>query len=308
VSRKLAFATATVAALASVPAPVSAQAFTPPRGLGAATLGWQYVDNTGHRLSDGFLAKRGQSVTTSANLELEYGVTDRLSASASIPYVFAKYTGSLPALSGQPVDACQCWQSSFQDFSLGVRYRFGNDTWAVTPLARYSRPSHDYPFKGEAAVGKHLTEAQVGVFAGRRLSGALARANIQTGYTYAFVERALDDISVNRSNGLVDLGYSVTSRLYLRAGWLWQRTHGGLRLGSDTGNPFPLPGELNTPERRAEADKLRRVQWMQVAAGLSFDAGPLDVFASFIKYVWGRDAHDGRVYNVGVTWYFDLAR
>jgi hypothetical protein len=306
-SRRLAVAASMVAALASVRS-VSAQAFTPPEGLGAITLAWQYVDNTGHRLTDGFLAKRGQSATMSANLELEYGVTDRLSASAGIPYVFGKYTGSLPPLSGQPVDACQCWQASFQDFSLGLRYRFGNETWAVTPLARYSRPSHDYPFRGEAAVGKHLSEAQVGVSAALRLSGALSRANIQTGYTYAFVERALDDISVNRSNGFVDLGYVVTRRLYFRTGWLWQRTHGGMRIGSDTGNPFPFPGELNTPERRAQGDKLRRVQWMQVAAGLSFDAGPFDVFASFIKYVWGRDAHDGRVYNVGVTWYFDFSK
>ena len=297
-------ATAVVALVS--PPPAMAQAFTPPRKMGALSLAWQYVDNTGHRLTDGSLAKRGQSVTTSLALEADYGITDRLSASAGIPYVFAKYTGGLPALSGQPVDACQCWQSSFQDVSLGLRYRFGNHTWAVTPLARYSRPSHDYPFRGEAAVGKNLTEAQLGLAAALRLPGALSRANVQTSYTYAFVERALDDISVNRSNGSFDLGYAVGRRLYLRAGWLWQRTHGGLRIGSDSGNPFPFPGELNTPERRAQGDKLRRVQWMQVGGGLSFNAGPVDVFASFTKYVWGRDSHDGRVYNVGLTWYFDL--
>lgn len=301
-------ATAIVATLASAPSPVAAQAFTPPSGLGAVTLAWQYVDNTGHRLSDGYFAARGESVTTSLALDVEYGITDRLAVTAGIPYVFAKYTGALPPFSGLPVDACRCWHSGFQDSLAGVRYRLGNDTWAVTPLVRYGQPSHAYRYKGEAVVGKHLTEAQVGVSAGLRLTGFLPQANVQAGYTYALVERALDDISVNRSNGFVDLGYSVNRRLHLRASWLWQRTHGGLRAGSMTGDPFFFPGEFNTPERFAERDRLGRVNYMHTAGGLSFSAGPVDVFASFTKYAWGRDTHNGQVYNLGATWYFDLSK
>ena len=297
-----------VAAFVSIPWPVAAQAFTPPEGLGSVTLGWQYIDNTGHRLSDGYFRPTGQSVSTSLGLDVEYGITNRLSASAGVPFVLAKYTGALPALSGQPGDTCRCWHSGFQDVSAGIRYRFGNGSWAVTPLVRYSRPSHAYPYKGEAVVGKRLSEAQVGVSAGLRLPGLLQQANVQASYTYAFVEKAIEEISVNRSNGSLDLGYAVNRRFYVRTSWLWQHTHGGLRIGSVTGNPFPFPGELNNPARRAEADRARRVQQMQVAAGLSFDAGPVDVFASFTKYVWGRDAHNGQAYNLGVSWYFDLSQ
>jgi len=36
--------------------------------------------------------------------------------------------------------------------------------------------------------------------------------------------------------------------------------------------------------------------------------GPADVFASVSSYVWGRDAHDGEVYTVGATWYFDFRK
>src|SRR5712692_7542400 len=149
VNRRLGFlfAAATVAALALAPSPVAAQAFTLPQGVGAVTLAWQYVDNTGHRLSDGFLVERGQSVTMSADFELDYGVTDRLSATFGIPYVFAKYTGALPPPSNLPVDACRCWHSTFQDFSLAARYHLGDDRWAVTPLVRYTRPSHDYRYQ-----------------------------------------------------------------------------------------------------------------------------------------------------------------
>ena len=81
---------------------IAAQAFTAPAGIGAMTVGWQYVDNTGHRFSDGYLLARGQSVTMSMFFDVDYGLTDRLSASATIPYVFAEYTGALPPPSGLP--------------------------------------------------------------------------------------------------------------------------------------------------------------------------------------------------------------
>src|SRR5207245_1984979 len=99
-----------------------------------------------HRGTDGFFVARGQSVTTSALVEFDYGVTDRLSVTAGIPYVFAKYTGALPAPSGQALDACACWHSAFQDLSIGARYRLGSGGWALTPVVHYGHPSHDYAY------------------------------------------------------------------------------------------------------------------------------------------------------------------
>jgi hypothetical protein len=186
-----------------------------------------------------------------------------------------------------------------------ARYRFGRGGWALTPLVRYVRPSHDYPYQGEAVVGRNLQEAQVGLRGGVRL-GFLPPASLQASYVYSFVESPLDNISVNRSNAFAELGYSLTRRLYLRAGGNWQRTHGGLRAGSLTGNPFPFPGELNTPERFAQRDRVLRSNYWQVGGGLSYSAGPVDVFASITKYVSGTDAHNGQAYNLGATWYFEL--
>jgi hypothetical protein len=293
-----------VGALGAIPSPVAAQV---PEGVVALTVAWQLVNNTGHRLSDGFLRELGQSVTTSAQLEVEYGITDRLSANAGIPYVFARYTGALPSFSGPPVDECRCWHSAFQDFSLGARYRFGSNTWLVVPQVRFGQPSHDYAYRGEAVVGKQLSEVQVGVNAGVRVRG-LSRALVQTSYSYAFVEKAIDEISVNRSNGSIDLGYAVNRKLYLRGTGIWNLTHGGLRFGSPTGNPFAPPGEINTPARFAERDRILRVKYWQVGAGASYSVGPADIFFLVTKYVWGRDAHNGQAYTVGSTWYFDVRR
>ena len=45
---------------------------------------------------------------------------------------------------------------------------------------------------------------------------------------------------------------------------------------------------------------------MQLVGGASFSAGPVDVYATFTKYVWGRDAHNGYAIGAGATWYFGL--
>jgi hypothetical protein len=293
--------------VAAAPVPVAAQAFTVPRHVGAVTLAWQYIDNTGHRLTDGYYRPRGESVSTSALAEFEYGLTERLSASVGIPYVWAKYTGGQPAPSLLPVDMCGCWHSSFADFGFAARYRFGGNTWAVTPLVRYGLPSHDYAYRGEAVVGRNLNELQVGLAAGLRLGGSLSRATVQATYGYSFVETPLDDISIDKSTLVLDLGYALTSRLYVRAFGTGVYTHGGLRTGSVTGNPFPLPGEFAPigSDRWQQRDRLVATKHWQVGAGLSYSLGPLDLFASYAKYVWGRDAHNGQSVNLGTTWYFE---
>ncbi len=299
---------AIAAALALLPQFAGAQAFTPPQGVGSFTFSWQYVDNTGHRLTDGFLRVSGQSVTTSLLSEVDFGLTDRLAVTVGIPFVFAKYTGALPPPSGLPVDSCQCWHSSFQDFGFAVRYRLGDDFWSVTPLVRYDLPSHGYPYQGEAVVGKDLHELAFGVSAARRLVSLLPKASLQASYAYSIVEKPIDDVPLNRSNAFFDMGYALTRSLYVRGNASWQRTHGGLRAGSVTGNPFPFPGELNTPERFFQRDRLIKSNYWHAGGGLAYSFGMMDLFASVEKYVSGTDTHNGIAYTMGSTWYFDLSR
>lgn len=306
-NRRLGLLLALAAAALFAPPRIAAQAFTAPKGLGSVTLSLQYVDNTGHRLTDGTLLKAGESVTTSALIEADYGITDRFSASVGIPFVFAKYTGGMPPFSGLPRDFCACWHSGFQDFSLSARYRFGDETRALTPSVRYILPSHDYPYEGEAVVGRNLEEIQVGLNAGMRLSGILRRASIETGYAYSFVDKPIRDVSIDRSNAFASAGYALTDRLHVHGVASWQETHGGLSFGSPTGKPFFPPGEFTTPERYAQRDRLIASRFWQAGGGLAYAVGQVDVFLSVIKYLSGRDAHDGQAYTVGATWYFDLS-
>ena len=70
-----------------------AQAWVPPAGTGSVDIAVQVIDNTGHRLTDGSLLPVGQSVTRAVYLSGTYALTNRLSVSFGLPYVFAKYTG-----------------------------------------------------------------------------------------------------------------------------------------------------------------------------------------------------------------------
>lgn len=305
--KRVLFAPAIACMLALIREPAAAQAFTLPQGVGSFTMALQYYDDTGRRFSDGTRMSVGPTETVTVFLEAEYGVTDRLSATLGLPFVFARWQGGPPPpflpYNYAANDECRCWHATFQDFSLSARYRLGDDPWAVTPIVRLVEPSHDYNYQGEAVAGFDRREVAVGVNASLRLAGLLPKAVLQAGYTYSFVEQFLG-IPNDRSNGTVEVGYAVTRRLYLRATGIWQETHGGLRLGSPSGDPFPFPGDINTPDRLNEFHRLFRNDYWQVGGGLSYSTGPFDLFASFTKYVWGTDTHDGQAYTVGATWYF----
>ena len=290
---------AALLALLLYPALAAAQAFTPPAQVGSITVGWQWIENTGHILSDGTLFPRGQSVTTSLLIETDYGVTDRFAATFSIPYIFARYTGGVPAFSGLERDNCRCWNSTFQDFSFAGRYRLGDDFWAVTPHARLIVPSHDYPYQGEAVAGPNLNQLLIGISGAWRLAPALPKASLQAGYTFTYSERATEDLRPNKSSFTTSFGYALTRSLYVHGGALYQKVHGGLTA-------FEIP--VSSPEERAQADRLLAMRFWHLTGGVSYSTGFADLFFAIEPYVWGRDTHDGIAYTIGATRYFDFSR
>jgi hypothetical protein len=272
-----------------------AQAWTPPAGAGSVTLLAQVIDNTGHRLDDGSLISDGKSTNVGLYAEGDYAFTDRLSISAGIPYIFAKYTGPGPSLANLPVDACRCWQRGWQDFGFTLRFNLVNGAFAVTPSVSYGLPSHAYNYEGEAVVGRRLQEVRVAVDVGRRLDGISPRLSVQGRYAYAFVEQVLD-VPNNRSNAALAAAFQFTRRFSARGTVLWQHTHGGLRA----------PADLAEPEHFREHDRLLRDNNWRLGAGLSYSWPRVDAFVSYIEYMDGTNTHAGRVFTAGVSWPFGL--
>ncbi|HEY3125402.1 MAG TPA: hypothetical protein VGK70_15250, partial [Thermoanaerobaculia bacterium] len=97
------------------------------------SLTFQYVNNTGHRLPDGSLLRQGDSRDIGILFEGSFAVTDRLALSLGVPYILAKYTGTIEFPIFRSVDTCHCWHSSFQDLTFLAQYRLGEGSFAITP-------------------------------------------------------------------------------------------------------------------------------------------------------------------------------
>src|SRR5215831_11093394 len=300
----------TIALLMTAPNDATGQAWVLPRGEGAISFTYQRIVNTGHRRTNGFLTPRGRSLDMSLYLDAEYALTNRLSVTAGLPYVLAKYTDPnppAPPIPFLPEDQCRCWQSGSQDFGVTARYNLvggSSGRFALSPSLSLGAPSHDYNFRGEAALGRNLKEVRVGVDFGRRLdvSGGLS---VQGGYSFAFVEKVMG-ISTKRSNARVGADYIIRRKLQVRGQLFWQRTHGGLRFGSPSPADLVFPGEINTPELMYQHDRLLRDNYWHAGGGLGYSFPHVDVFARYSAFVGGTDTHAGRALTISFVVPFRL--
>jgi hypothetical protein len=287
-----------------------AQAWPMPKKTGAVSLVYQWIDNTGHRLSDGVLLDDGKSHNQGLAVAVDYGVSEKLSVSLGIPFVGAKFLGpNLPPVPPElqsPNDLDGEWHSGFQDFALSARYNvLSHGAFVLTPAVAVVIPSHAYAYRGEAVLGRRLKELQVGVNLGRTLDEISSNLYVSARYAYAFVEQAEVDVPNNRSDAGLEIGFLPVPKLTLQGMLLWQRTHGGLRFGTMPPGTPVFPGDVNTPERVLEHDRLLRDNSFHLAGALSYAFGSVDVFAQYLAYVSGTDTPAGRLVSVGVTWYFN---
>jgi len=148
------FRVVAVALVFLMPSPGTAQAFLPSRGEGTVSINYQNVHVAGHFLEDGSRFPAYQSRANNLMFGLEYGLTDRLTADVSLPYMLIKYTGKEVPLN-LPANVLDdgSYHGTFQDFQVGLRYNIQRRRLAVTPFFTVILPSHSYKTVGEAAAG-----------------------------------------------------------------------------------------------------------------------------------------------------------
>jgi len=275
-------------------ATASGQAWVPPARVGSVGLLFQNVDHTGHFLADGSLLGGYDSVSRGALLRFDYAITDRFSITAAAAYVGAKYIGPEPSFFGLEIDDCHCWNTSWQDGSLTVRYNIFNGTFALTPSLTYGAPLINYPYFGEAVVGRNLDELRLAIDAGGRLDGITPKLSISGFYSYAFVEEVLD-LSIDRSNLMVGVGYQFHPRFSASVDFYLQRTHGGLRST-----------EFETEEQWLQFDRLLKDDSFHAGITLAYSFRRFDILGSYIEFVDGTDSHDGRAITVGIAMPFQF--
>jgi hypothetical protein len=280
-----------------------AQAWLAPEGEASFGVAYQNVYTRYHLFSEGEKYDGGRIRMNVVVFGLNYSFTDRLAASASVPYASARYDGRAPH-SGSVDNGS--YHSGFTDLRLDLRYNLFREPAMVTPFVSAIIPTRDYPTFAHAALSSGLKQYLVGVTAGRRLDPILENGFVQLRYSYAFAEKVLG-VSHDRSNVDLEVGYFLTPSLGISAIGSYQKTHGGLDL--------PLPG---TPASAAfrrtpyfvHHDQLARSDYLNVGGVVSYAlTGTVDVFASYQSMVWGRNVHAVQPgLAVGVNWGFSPRR
>jgi hypothetical protein len=215
-------------------------------------------------------------------MEVGYSITDRLSARANLPYQNAKYVGAGAHMF--PVDDGS-YHGTFTDLRFDARYNVLNGPIALTPFLATILPSHHYEYFGHAVNGMDLKQFLVGTGFGLRSNSFLPKAYLSGRYSFAFVEK-VQDISHNRSNMELQLGYNLTPRWQLFGLGTGQYTHGGTELN------LPVLRKTWSAETFHYHVQTGRSELWGVGGGADFQlTGAIDVLAGFAKTLAGKNDH-----------------
>lgn len=292
------------------------QAWVPERGEGTVSTSFDYINFDGHFESDGTRTPEAASKSRSFLFDTEYGVTNRLAITASLPIVSARYASTNPTSDSLLVLFNQALQvvdqgfythgflddlhyhTTLQDFRFSARYRVVTSPIVVTPFIGSVVPSHDYAYVGESAPGRNLKELQFGADVGRRLNPFLRKGYFDAQFSFAIPEQSLN-IRTTRSNVSLEAGYFLTRKLAFRGFGHWQHTFNGLHF----------PADLTTPEISLTHERLLKANYWHLGGGVSYSLTPkIDISADAVTFLSGSDTHYGSGVSLRVSRSFVLHR
>lgn len=274
------------------------QAWVPAKGEGEFSIVFQSLYTSEHFNGDGSRFKAGNIRLLGLVNATDFGVTDKLAISASLPVFAGAYHGDLPHQF--PIDNGN-YHGSIQDFRFAVRYMTRERPLVFTPFLGFSLPAHDYEHFAHSAIGTSMWEIGIGMNVGRRLDPILPNAYFQTRYTYVITQRIIG-IRPNRSRVDAELGYFLTPRVSVRALAGSQITHSGLDFPDD----FPSQSRKITNPLWHHHDQISAINYLNLGGGVGIAVtNSLDVFATMATSVWGQNGHAlNQGLSVGMSWSF----
>ena len=296
------------AALVVCTTPAAAQVNVPRRGQGAFSLMGQVVTDHTHLDYRGNEVGPARITTQSLQLRLDYGITDRLAVSAAAPYLrkrFVAVPNGAPAHNTEPfhdhvhgegdLDPLDDgdYHGHWQDFAVGLRYRWRETSVAITPFVMYGWPSHDYTFFAHAAPGTRQTRLALGTFVGRRFAPPWENTYLQGYYSYTFVEETLG-IKPNYSTLYLELGHYFNERFGARLHATYRKTHEGLDFPVDfpwRGAP-PVPEDEHLVELYFNHDRITRIDYLNLGLGASYSINErYGLSLDWMTTAWGENGH-----------------
>ena len=290
--------------IGALPGRALAQAWLPARGDGTLTVAFQESLARGELTTDGrLIAAQDTVLAHGLTSEVEWGLTDRIAMSLTLPVVTAKYTGDDPHpvdIHGEPSGIDDgTYHGGAQDLRFGIRYGLKTGALAIAPLAEATIPSRHYESLGHSVIGKDLRAFRMGVNVGGFLDAVASGLYVQSQLSYT-VAQQIAGIRPNRSGLDSEVGYFVTPRLALRFVESLLIVHNG--------TDFPDP-KLRIPVFLLNHDRLQKNKILNLGGGVAFAfTDSLSRFAAFAGMVWGRNVHPHKGINGGLTWHFRTGR
>ena len=280
--------------LAWSPGPSQAQAWLPAKGSYGFGLDFTSSLNKKHFTPTGAEVDVGHTDLQIVNLSGSYSPSDRVLINASLPFVNTRHRGPNGGGHDTEIDNGS-WHGTVTDLQLSVHYQLSDGPIAFSPYIGFVTPTHNYVSFGHAAPGRRLDEYWVGFYAATSLNEWIPRTYVQLRGNYAFVEK-VQDISHDRSNATLEIGYFLTDRLSLRLLGSKQWTHGGIDV------PVPLTSPLFPDHDRLAAEEL-----VNVGAGFGWALNErMSFYGLYMQSIEGSNAHKvdhrttiGMSYGVG---------
>jgi hypothetical protein len=289
--------TAAVVQLATAAA-VHAQPWVPPEGEGSVSLTYQNYYVTGHFNVLGQENTNGATHAKAMIAEVDFGLTDTIALTITLPYIATKYTGpgeyfvgGIPTHPG-PLDD-RMYHAAFQDVRIEARRAFRAGPIAFAPLVSLSIPTHDYETHGEAVAGRHRRELQVGASAGADLNRILPRTYAYGRYSLAGAE-LMHGFASLKSQVDVESGFDLSTRIGLLGLASFQFRHRG-----------PTIAQLQADDWSGH-DRFMVASYFNVGGGVTLSlTRNAELRVLWLGTVSGNNgAHRARMLAIGTSWSF----
>jgi hypothetical protein len=226
--------------LAFTSATACAQAWLPDKGTLVVSFDYSDILNKKHFFADGSEVDVGHTSTQAMSINTVYGLSDRFMLKSGLPYITTRYRGDFP----HPGHTDEHTNSTFTDLQVSLHYQLKDGPFAVAPYSALVIPTTSYPTLGHSAPGRGLDELWLGFYAAQSLNEWIPRTYVQGRYNYAIVEKVAD-ITHNRTNVDLEIGYFLNPDWSVRLIAAWQETHGGIDLPIPVTDPlFPFHDQL----------------------------------------------------------------
>ena len=286
-----------------------AQAWVPEQGQASISMYYVHGEVGDHLFTHDFIYQgvnwgtkvgKGHVKSHTVVVGLEYGISNRLALSASIPATVSRYVGGWPITPHILPDGTNLddgvYHGGFQDFRFEARYMSIVSPLVITPFLAVVIPSQRYVTLGHTALGRDLTELHLGFYLGKLLTFISNNLYTQAGYEFAYVEE-IDHIRPNRSVVDLTLGYFVTPTVTVSTTMSYQKSHAGLDWATD----------IHDLTDYYDHDRLDAPNYLHLGGSLSVDVN--DALGFFVAYrgtLWGTNVHELRTIALGSTWSFEV--